>query len=61
MWLRSRRRKHRGNEAKMNADNSFYMRNAKYTMRQALINHTFIELSKAKVVEKDVVYGRHGW
>lgn len=47
------------NEAKMNADNSFYMRNAKYTTCDKHDHpHFFLNLSKAKVrPEKDVVTG----
>lgn len=47
------------NEAKMNADNSFYMRNAKYTTcDQHDHPHFYLNLSKAKVrPEKDVVTG----
>ncbi|HBG58935.1 MAG TPA: hypothetical protein DDX07_13080, partial [Porphyromonadaceae bacterium] len=44
------------NEAKMNADNSFYMRNAKYTTCDKHDHpHFYLNLSKAKVrPEKDV-------
>src|SRR5690554_3949200 len=47
------------NEAKMNADNSFYMRNAKYTTCDRHDHpHFYLNLSKAKVrPEKDVVTG----
>ena len=47
------------NEAKMNADNSFYMRNAKYTTCDNHEHpHFYLNLSKAKVrPEKDVVTG----
>jgi len=47
------------NEAKMNADNSFYMRNAKYTTCDNHDHpHFYLNLSKAKVrPEKDVVTG----
>lgn len=47
------------NEAKMNADNSFYMRNAKYTTCDNYDHpHFYLNLSKAKVrPEKDVVTG----
>lgn len=47
------------NEAKMNPDNSFYMRNAKYTTcDQHDHPHFYLNLSKAKVrPEKDVVTG----
>ena len=47
------------NEAKMNADNSFYMRNAKYTTCDLHDHpHFYLNLSKAKVrPEKDVVTG----
>ena len=47
------------NEAKKNADNSFYMRNAKYTTcDQHDHPHFYLNLSKAKVrPEKDVVTG----
>lgn len=47
------------NEAKMNADNSFYMRNAKYTTcDQHDHPHFYLNLSRAKVrPEKDVVTG----
>lgn len=47
------------NEAKMNADNSFYMRNAKYTTCDKHDHpHFYLNLSKAKVrPEKDVVTG----
>ncbi|SFK60124.1 hypothetical protein SAMN05216357_103254 [Porphyromonadaceae bacterium KH3CP3RA] len=47
------------NEAKMNPDNSFYMRNAKYTTCDRHDHpHFYLNLSKAKVrPEKDVVTG----
>src|SRR5690554_3847631 len=47
------------NEAKMNADNSFYMRNAKYTTCDRHDHpHFYLNLSKAKVrPDKDVVTG----
>ena len=47
------------NEAKKNADNSFYMRNAKYTTCDRHDHpHFYLNLSKAKVrPEKDVVTG----
>lgn len=47
------------NEAKMNADKSFYMRNAKYTTCDRHDHpHFYLNLSKAKVrPEKDVVTG----
>ena len=47
------------NEAKMNADNSFYMRNAKYTTCDNHDHpHFYLNLSKAKVrPDKDVVTG----
>lgn len=47
------------NEAKMNPDNSFYMRNAKYTTcDQHDHPHFYLNLSKAKVrPDKDVVTG----
>jgi lipopolysaccharide assembly outer membrane protein LptD (OstA) len=47
------------NEAKMNADNSFFMRNAKYTTCDNHDHpHFYLNLSKAKVrPEKDVVTG----
>lgn len=47
------------NEAKMNADNSFFMRNAKYTTCDNHDHpHFFLNLSKAKVrPDKDVVTG----
>lgn len=47
------------NEAKKNADNSFYMRNAKYTTCDNHDHpHFYLNLSKAKVrPEKDVVTG----
>ncbi len=47
------------NEAKMNADNSFYMRNAKYTTCDRHDHpHFYLNLSKAKVrPEQDVVTG----
>jgi lipopolysaccharide assembly outer membrane protein LptD (OstA) len=47
------------NEAKMNADNSFYMRNAKYTTCDRYDHpHFYLNLSKAKVrPDKDVVTG----
>ncbi|MDD2328669.1 MAG: putative LPS assembly protein LptD, partial [bacterium] len=47
------------NEAKMNADNSFFMRNAKYTTCDNHEHpHFYLNLSKAKVrPEKDVVTG----
>ncbi len=47
------------NDAKMNADNSFYMRNAKYTTCDNHDHpHFYLNLSKAKVrPEKDVVTG----
>ena len=47
------------NEAKMNPDNSFYMRNAKYTTCDHHDHpHFYLNLSKAKVrPEKDVVTG----
>jgi len=47
------------NEAKMNADNSFYMRNAKYTTCDNYDHpHFYLNLSKAKVRPgKDVVTG----
>ncbi|NLX65286.1 MAG: LPS-assembly protein LptD, partial [Bacteroidales bacterium] len=47
------------NEAKMNPDNSFYMRNAKYTTcEQHDHPHFYLNLSKAKVrPDKDVVTG----
>lgn len=47
------------NEAKKNADNSFYMRNAKYTTCDLHDHpHFYLNLSKAKVrPEKDVVTG----
>jgi len=47
------------NEAKMNADNSFFMRNAKYTTCDNYDHpHFYLNLSKAKVrPEKDVVTG----
>jgi hypothetical protein len=47
------------NEAKKNADNSFYMRNAKYTTCDKHEHpHFYLNLSKAKVrPEKDVVTG----